>query len=119
MKVASGAIVSNPSFEKSIDERGGSQYLTQPVRDFAARHGIGNHLANAIALLESNFPTHTGLSVRVDTDPEESGEWIVIEVASNDELAPFLNAYNQCLAAWIEKLPANALELIRLSYSLT
>lgn len=56
--------------------------------------------------------------MRLESDPEEAGEWIVIEVAAKEDIDTFLAAYNECVDRWARQLPTKALSVIRLSYSL-
>jgi hypothetical protein len=103
--------------ESLFEQRGLSHYLTQPLRQFCVNHNIATQLADAITSVEASFPSRIGLDIRVDGDPEETGEWLVIEVISRDDVDTFLNSYNRCIAAWTDELPSAALMRIRLSYS--
>jgi len=93
--------------------------LTGNVLTFCNEQGLTAHVRTALALVRQSFPSLQDLAVRVDDDPEEEGEWLVIEITAREEVQRFLDAYNRCAELWVAQLPPEALGKIRLSYSLS
>ena len=91
---------------------------TPEVIEFSERHGILSYVAEAKKLAEQCFPSRTALDICLDDDPEEEGQWIVVEVTMEQDANDFLKAYNRCISLWSERIPTEALALIRLSYNL-
>jgi hypothetical protein len=75
-------------------------------------------LAEAKKLVEECFPSRKALHIRLDHDPDEAGEWIVVEVTIGQDVSGFLEAYNRCVSLWAKSISAESLALIRLSYNL-
>lgn len=92
--------------------------LSPQVGAFCRQHRVTSHLKAAVALVRESFPFLQDLNMRLESDPEEAGEWIVIEVAAKEDIDTFLAAYNECVDRWARQLPTKALSVIRLSYSL-
>ena len=105
--------------DQVMEEPEQSLASSKAARGFCQRHGILDEVRTAIALARDAFPFRRKLEVRVENDPEEEGEWLVVEVEASEDVAKLLDAYNRCVGLWAEHLPPAALSRIRLAYSLS
>jgi hypothetical protein len=87
-----------------------------PVVSFCQKHSIVAHVETAKSAVDECFPARKALHMGLDEDPEEDGQWVVIEVVVDQGADEFLEAYNRCISLWAERIPSEALALIRLSY---
>jgi hypothetical protein len=94
------------------------QTYAPEVSGFCERHGILSHVADATGLVKQCFPSRKTLRLFLGDDPEEEGQWIIIEVTVNQDVDDFLKEYNRCVDLWVKMIPAEALSIIRLSYKL-
>lgn len=72
-------------------------------------------LETAITLVRETIPAIHELNVYKDSDADESGEWVVIEVISTTTVDDVSAAYDSCLGKWITNLPQEALRKVRLT----
>jgi hypothetical protein len=87
-----------------------------PLVSFCQKHSIVAHVETAKTAVDECFPARKALHIGLDEDPEEDGQWVVIEVVVDQDADEFLEAYNRCISLWAERIPSAALALIRLSY---
>ena len=85
--------------------------------EFCQQHNMLAHAKTAKAIAEESFPARKALRMYIDDDPEEDGSWILFEVATDQEANDFIKDYNRCILAWAERIPTEALALMRLSFS--
>jgi hypothetical protein len=90
------------------------------VRRFWNEHGNEDETRNVVELVKKHFPLGSGIDIRVDDDPEESGEWLVIDVSnSSDPVDEVLHCYDAFLTDWLATAPPTADKLIRVTLNLS
>jgi hypothetical protein len=85
------------------------------VAKFAHEQNILDDLKTALDIANSTFGG-SGTKVYLDQDPEDEGEWLVINIAASGQADEFLKTYDRCIDAWLASIPRRAMSLIRLSY---
>jgi hypothetical protein len=95
-----------------------TRYAESEAMEFCQSRGIAADVSRAFHHVEQSFPSAVRFAVRVDTDPDEDGQWLAIDVSSRQDADTFLRDYNRCIALWAANLPTEVLTRIRLSYSL-
>jgi hypothetical protein len=87
------------------------------VADFIRREGIDANVHKADSLVRELFPQVRTVRCEVSRDPEESAEWIVVEVASTASPAELTAAYREYIKRWVRETPPEKRRLVRLSYT--
>src|SRR4051812_40296423 len=92
--------------------------LSADVVRFGEDHGLMPYLELAIRLAKSTFDHVTNVRVEVDTDPETDEEALVVIIsvtAGVDDVVRFKKSYTR---QWVDAVPANSREKIRLLYDI-
>jgi hypothetical protein len=89
------------------------------ILEFCQQKGILEELRTATELANECFPSRRSLRIFLDDDPDEDGQWIVVEVTTEQDVDDFLNAYNGCISLWAKTIPTEGVAFIRLSYNFT
>ena len=89
----------------------------EAVFQFCEKNAIVDDLEKALGLATRFFPSRDRIEIRVDQDPEEAFEAVVIKVTSHDEVKNFSRAYERCIAQWATDLSPEGIGLISLAYN--
>jgi hypothetical protein len=92
-----------------------SAHPSDEVARFCQRHGLERHLATAIELAKSCFSADD-VGLRLQGDPEGSGEWLVIDAPASGAVTDVLKAYRLYKDRLIEVVPRPQRDLLRVAY---
>ena len=98
-----------------------SRFLPQIVPEiieFCSRERITSYLSTAVNLVESSFPSTTGMKINLEKDPETGEEWLVLNVTIQGEVDEVLNNYDNYTIHWVSSVPWPECHKIRLSYNI-
>jgi hypothetical protein len=89
---------------------------TEEATAFIARRNLQATVDVALELIKDLIPGITKLRSAVRSDPEMGEEWVSIDVEVKAGVDAVLNADRKLVEQWIEKVPIEVSDLVRISY---
>jgi hypothetical protein len=89
------------------------------ARAFCAEHGLLLHVEAAVHLVKLCFPLIRNLALRVQQDPEEGEEWLLVRAAVGGTKEEALQSYRQYVRRWTGGVPLPQRAKVRLSYTIS
>lgn len=84
--------------------------------EYCLRHELRQYLLNAIDLMRQGFSKVYACHLRLEQDPETGEEWLVLDVALQEDVDAVLAHYDVYTDRWIAQTPWPERDKIRLVY---
>jgi hypothetical protein len=84
---------------------------------YCLRHGLQQYLLAALTLIRQCFSSVHACRLRLEQDPEAGEEWLVLEVALQEDVEKVLAGCDAYTDRWVAQVPWPECDKIRLVYN--